>query len=78
MSDIAMWKVPTGIAANSTVSLFTRIEHYTFDQSHELNDGTKVLPHAGTAISVINAYDEFGPDIPVAVSSGSYVLASNQ
>ena len=37
-----------------------------------------VLPHAGTAISVINAYDEFGPDIPVAVSSGSYVLASNQ
>ena len=75
MSDIAMWKVPTGIAANKNVSLFTRIEYYTFDQSHKLNDGTKVLPHAGTAINVIKAYDEFGPDIPVAVSSGSYVLA---
>ena len=75
MSNIATWKLPVGIAADKNASLTSRVENYIFSHSHTLRDGTKVLPHAGTAINVIKAYDEFGPDFPVAVSVGSYVNA---
>ena len=73
MSDIATWSIPKDFAADKTQNIIERIKYYRFTQVHRLNDNTKVVPTLSTAINIVKAYDEFGPDFPVAIDEKSYI-----
>ena len=75
MSDIALWQIPKSVAADKSRKWHSRVWYYRVYQHHYLGDKTKVIPNIATCMNVIRAYDEFGPDFPVAVSIGSYVEA---
>ena len=75
MSDIALWSIPVDVAADKSRRWPERVWHYRSSQDHYLGDNTKVLPNVATCITILRAYDTFGPDFPVAVSVGSYVDA---
>jgi len=68
----ATWQPPQGLAAQKDANIVSRIAYYRFKMTHTLKDGSRVIPNVTTIQHVINAYDQFGPDFPVAVSAGSY------
>jgi len=72
MASVATWTTPRGVSANQEKMIVERISHYRFNLAHTLADGTKVIPHVTTVRNVINVFDQFGPDIPLAVDEGSY------
>jgi len=72
MSNTITWRLPQGFSATKGNNIIERAKHYRFSLRHYLLDGTQVIPTLGTVFSVIQAFDTFGPDVPVAVSNGSY------
>ena len=68
----ATWQPPQGLAAQKDANIVSRISHYRFEMTHVLKDGSRVIPNVTTIQHVISAFDQFGPDFPVAVSVGSY------
>ena len=75
MSNIALWQIPTSVAADKSRTWPDRVQFYRIYQHHYLGDNTKVIPNLSTCMTILRAYDEFGPDFPVAVSVGSFVNA---
>ena len=72
MSAFATWSSPRGLSATKENSIVQRAQHYRFKIKHHLRDGTRIIPNVNTVFSIIQAYDNFGPDIPVAISTDSY------
>lgn len=70
MSNIAIWTLPTHTSARSDLDFAKRTHHYRFEMSHQLNDGTKVIPKVTTVIHILNSFDQF--KLPVAISHDSY------
>jgi hypothetical protein len=69
---LATWQTPQGLAAQKDANIVSRISHYRFELTHVLKDGSRVIPNVTTIQHVLSAFDQFGPDFPVAVSVGSY------
>jgi len=69
---LATWQTPQGLAAQKDANIVCRISHYRFELTHVLKDGSRVIPNVTTIQHVLSAFDQFGPDFPVAVSVGSY------
>lgn len=75
--NIATWSVPCGFSASNTNHIDDRIAYYSFHSTaHYLGDGTRIVPTKDTALAVIQAFDEFGADFPVVISSDSYEVLS--
>ena len=70
--NVATWKLPEGISADSSKLIVERIHHYRFLTKHYLNDGTRVIPTIPTIHHILDAFDQF--NLPVAISSHSYTL----
>lgn len=70
--DLATWSTPCGLSASKKDNIMDRAQHYRFFIPHHLGDGTRIIPRISTVFSVIQAFDTFGDDVPVAVSEGSY------
>ena len=70
--NIATWKLPEDISADTEQHFSTRVHHYRFVLKHYLNDGTRVIPTVPTVQHVFDAHDQF--NLPVAVSENSYTV----
>lgn len=68
--------LPTGEAANKSLSLVERSKHYQEQCTLTLLDGSKVRPTQDTMDYIFSLFDMF-PDIPLAVGEGSYELVSD-
>lgn len=76
---LSTWSAPCGFSALKTNHIDDRVAHYSFHgDAHHLGDGTRIVPTKKTAREIIQAFDEFGADFPVVISSDSYeVLAES-
>lgn len=68
--------LPTGEAANTSLSLVERSKHYMDQCTLTLLDGSKVRPTQDTMESIFSLFDMF-PNVPIAVGEGSYELVSD-
>ena len=73
--DIATWSLPEGNAADKSQLLVERMQYYRFKQTHNLNDGTRVVPTIETLRHIFDAFDMF--KLPVAISEGTYTVFVN-
>lgn len=69
--------LPTGEAADTSLSLAERSKHYMDQCTLTLLDGSKVRPTQDTMESIFSLFDMF-PDVPIAVGEGSYELVSDE
>ena len=69
---ISTWQLPSKTAANKTLLLVERMQHYRFKQIHKLKDGTRVIPTIETCQHVLDAYDMF--NLQVALAKDSYTV----
>lgn len=69
-----VWRIPQGLSASKKDNIMDRAKHYRFDIPHHLRDGTRIIPNISTVFSVIQAFDTFGPDAPVVISTDSYYV----
>lgn len=77
LQKLSTWSAPCGFSASNTNHIDDRIEHYSFHSTaHYLGDGTRITPTKKAAREIIQAFDEFGPDFPVVISSDSYEVLS--
>jgi hypothetical protein len=70
--NVATWKLPEGISADSSKNIIERMQHYRFLINHYLIDGTRIIPDIPTIQHILDAYDQF--NLPVVIASNSYTL----
>jgi len=70
--NIATWKLPEGVSADSSKNTVERIQHYRFILEHYLNNGTRIIPDIPTIQHIFDSFDQF--NLPVAISSNSYTI----
>lgn len=70
--NVITWSIPTGKSADSSQKMVIRMRNYIDTHTTRLNGGMKIRPNISTMYAIMKAFDEFGPDFPVAVSQDSY------
>jgi hypothetical protein len=72
--SILTWSTPTGIAADKTKSFKERREYYYKNSVNRLWDNTLIVPNILCMEYILQAYDDFGPEFPVVISHGYYLI----
>ena len=72
MTEIAMWKLPECVAADSTKLIDHRIQHYRFLMKHFLIDGTRIIPTIPTVKNIFEAYENFNIQLAISTCSFTY------
>ena len=76
MLEPLLWSIPQGLSASKKDLMIERAKHYRFVIPHYLGDGTRIIPNIDTVYSVLQAFDQFGPDMPLVLNEGSYHVAA--
>ena len=72
--SILTWSTPTGISADKTRSFEERYKDYRNNTVNRLWDNTLIVPNILCMEYILQAYDDFGPEFPVVVSQGYYLV----